>query len=80
MEFQLQNPKSVVIRQPEVVEVSSVVVERILDDVLAKKIIVWLKDFPHPVELADLSGESYDNPPWTNELILTSIQAFVNSL
>jgi hypothetical protein len=80
MEFQLQTPKTVTIRQPETVELSSIVIERVLDDVVNKKVVVWLKDLPHPVELGDLSGDNYDNPQWTNESVTASVQAFINSL
>ncbi len=80
MEFQLETPKTITVRQPETVELSSVVVERVLDDVANKKVVVWLKDLPHPVELGDLSGDNYDNPQWTNESVTASVQAFVNSL
>ena len=80
MQFQLETPKTVTVRQPETVELSSVEVERVLDDVVNKKVVVWLKDFPHPVELGDLSGDNYDNPQWTNESILASVQSFVSSL
>jgi hypothetical protein len=80
MQFQLETPKTVTVRQPETVELSSIEVERVLDDVVNKKVVVWLKDFPHPVELGDLSGDNYDNPQWTNESVLTSIQSFVSSL
>ena len=80
MQFQLETPKTVTIRQPETVELSSVEVERVLDDVVNKKVVVWLKDFPHPVELGDLSGDNYDNPQWTNESVLASVQSFVSSM
>jgi hypothetical protein len=80
MQFQLETPKTVTVRQPETVELSSVEVERVLDDVVNKKVVVWLKDFPHPVELGDLSGDNYDNPQWTNESVLASVQSFVSSL
>ncbi len=80
MQFQLETPKTVTVRQPETVELSSVEVERILDEVANKKVIVWLKDFPHPVELGDLSGDNYDNPQWTNESVLASVQSFVSLL
>jgi hypothetical protein len=80
MQFQLETPKTVTVRQPETVELSSIEVERVLDDVVNKKVVVWLKDFPHPVELGDLSGDNYDNPQWTNESVLTSVQSFVSSL
>jgi hypothetical protein len=80
MQFQLETPKTVTVRQPETVELTEVVIERVLDDVLNKKVVVWLKDFPHPVELGDLSGDNYDNPQWTNESVLASVQGFFNSL
>jgi hypothetical protein len=80
MQFQLEIPKTVTVRQPETVELSSVEVERVLDDVVNKKVVVWLKDFPHPVELGDLSGDNYDNPQWTNESVLASVQSFVSLL
>jgi hypothetical protein len=80
MQFQLETPKTVTVRQPETVELSSVEVERVLDDVVNKKVVVWLKDFPHPVELGDLSGDNYDNPQWTNESVLASVQSFVSSM
>lgn len=80
MQFQLETPKTVIVRQPETVEVSEVVIERVLDDVLNKKVVVWLKDFPHPVELGDLSGDNYDNPEWTNESVLSSVQSFISLL
>ena len=80
MQFQLETPKTLTVRQPETVELSSVEVERVLDDVVNKKVVVWLKDFPHPVELGDLSGDNYDNPQWTNESVLASVQSFVSSL
>lgn len=80
MQFQLETPKTVTVRQPETVELSSVEVERVLDDVINRKVVVWLKDFPHPVELGDLSGDNYDNPQWTNESVLASVQSFVSSL
>lgn len=80
MQFQLETPKTVTVRQPEVVELSEVVIERVLDDVLNKKVIVWLKNFPHPIELGDLSGDNYDNPQWSNESVVTSVQAFLGSL
>ena len=80
MQFQLETPKTVTVRQPEVVEISEVIIERILDDVLSKKVIVWLKNFPHPIELGDLSGDNYDNPQWTNEAVVASVQAFLSSL
>lgn len=80
MQFQLETPKTVTVRQPETVELSSVEIERVLDDVVNKKVVVWLKDFPHPVELGDLSGDNYDNPQWTNESVLASVQSFISSL
>lgn len=80
MQFQLETPKTVTVRQPETVEVNEVVIERVLDDVVSKKVVVWIKDFPHPVELGDLSGDNYDNPQWTNELVVASIQNFFNSI
>jgi hypothetical protein len=80
MQFQLETPKTVTVRQPETVQLSEVVVERVLDEVLNKKVIVWLKNFPHPIELGDLSGDNYDNPQWTNEALVSSVQAFVASL
>jgi hypothetical protein len=80
MQFQLETPKTVTVRQPEVVEISEVVIERVLDEVLNKKVIVWLKNFPHPIELGDLSGDNYDNPQWTNEVVVASVQAFLASL
>lgn len=80
MQFQLETPKTITVRQPETIQISEVVVERVLDDVLSKKVIVWIKDFPHPIELGDLSGDGYDNPCWTNESVLASVQAFFNSI
>ena len=80
MQFQLETPKTITIKEPEVVEVSEVVIERILDDVVNKKVIAWIKGFPHPVELGDLSGDSYDSPQWTNELVLSSLQSFFSNL
>ena len=80
MQFQLETPKTLTIREPETLEISSVTIERVMDDIVNKKVIVWLKDFPHPVELGDLSGDNYDNPQWTNESVLASIQSFVFSL
>lgn len=80
MEFQLQSKKTVVVRQAESVQLEQVVVERILDDPIAKKVLVWVKGIPHPIELGDLSNDNYDNPQWTNESVLASVQAFVDGL
>lgn len=80
MEHQLQSPKTVVIQPAQTCELSSIVIERVLDEPLQKKVIVWIKNFPHPVELASLSGENYDNPQWTNETVVQAVVEFVNSL
>ena len=80
MQFQLQNTKHILVRQPETVTLENVTIEKILDDTVSKKVLVWLKGIPHPIELGDLSGDNYDNPQWTNESVLASVQAFVNGL
>ena len=80
MEFQLQSPKTLTVRQPEVITLEKVVIQRVLDDPLAKKVIVWLEGVQHPVELGDLSNENYDNPQWTNETLVASVQTFVAAL
>jgi len=80
MEFQLQSPKTLTVRQAEVITLEKVVIQRILDDPLAKKVIVWLEGVQHPVELGNLSNENYDNPEWSNESLLASVQTFISAL
>ena len=80
MEVQLQSPKTIVLKQAETVELSSVVVERVLDDVNAKKVIVWIQGIPNPIELVELSNENYDNPQWTNESLTAAVANFINLL
>jgi hypothetical protein len=80
MEFQLQSPKTLTVRQPEVVTLEKVTIQRVLDDPIQKKVIVWLEGLQHPVELGDLSNENYDNPQWNNESLLASVQAFIAGL
>jgi hypothetical protein len=80
MQVELQSPKTITIRPAEIVELSTVSIERVLDDPTQKKVIVWLQGFHHPVELGALSGENYDNPQWTNESLLQAVTDFVSSL
>jgi hypothetical protein len=80
MEFQLQSPKTVTVRPAETHEFSSIKVQRVLDDPVERKVIVWLEGFPHPIELATLSNENYDNPQWTNESVLQAVSDFISSI
>lgn len=79
MEVQLETPKTLVLKQAEVVELSSIVIERVLDDVVNKKVIVWVQGIPNPVELAELSNENYDNPEWSNGSLVTAVTNLINS-
>jgi hypothetical protein len=80
MEFQLQSPKTVTVRPAETFEFSSIQIQRILDEPTQKKIVVWVVGFQHPIELAALSGDNYDNPPWTNESVLQATVDFISNL
>lgn len=80
MEFQLESPKTITVRPAETLEVSSLRIERVLDDPVQKKVIVWIAGFHHPIELGALSGDNYDNPQWTNESLLQAVVDFVSSL
>jgi hypothetical protein len=80
MQFELQSPKTITIRPAETVELSTVSIERVLDDPVHQKVIVWLRGLQHPVELGSLSGENYDNPQWTNESLLQAVTDFVSTL
>lgn len=79
MEYQLESPKTITIRQPESIQISSIKIEKVLDDPVNKKIIVWVAGFHHPIELHTLCGENYDNPPWTNESLLQAVVDFVSN-
>jgi hypothetical protein len=80
MEFQLQSPKTVTVRPAETFEFSSIKIERVLDEPTQKKVVVWVQGFHHPIELAALSGENYDNPQWTNESVLQAVVDFISNL
>lgn len=80
MEFQLESPKTITVRPAETLEVSSIRIERVLDDPAQKKVIVWISGFHHPIELGALSGDNYDNPQWTNESLLQAVVDFISSL
>jgi hypothetical protein len=80
MQFELQSPKTVTIHPAETIELSTISIERVLDDPIQKKVIIWLSGFHQPIELGTLSGENYDNPQWTNESLLQAVTDFVSTL
>lgn len=80
MKFELQTEKNITIKQAEIVTLKEVEIERVLDDVVNKKVVVWIKGFAQPIEVPALSDAFYDNPQWTNESLQTSIQEFFDSI
>ena len=79
MEIELKSPKTLVVKPAETLEVTKLVVDKVLDDLENKKVIVWIKNLPAPFEVGDLSNENYDNPPWTNELLQEALSKIADS-
>ena len=80
MKFELEIEKQITVRPADVLFFKEVEIEKILDDVIEKKIIVWIKNMPHPIELSSLSDGFYDDPEWTNESLQLAVKNFFNSI
>ncbi len=80
MEIKLPETKSIILRPVHQVSTDKLVVTRIMDDPVNKTVLVWADPLPSAVELTDLSGENYDNPPWTNELIAESLIKLIKNM
>lgn len=80
MKFELESEKTIVVKQAETLTFKEIEIERVLDDIVNKKVIVWIKGFPQPVEIEYLSNERYDLPQWTNESVQYAVTEFINSL
>ena len=79
MEIQLQQPKKIVTKpaEPEEsVELTELKVKTIIDDTQTKRVLVFVEGIRDPILLSDLSGDNYDNPEWTNESVLRSLENF----
>lgn len=79
MNITLNTEKTIVTRPAETKVVTSVTVERIIDIPGEKSVYVFLNDIGR-VKLETLSGVNYNNPPWTDELVLDAVTTFVNNI
>jgi hypothetical protein len=80
MYMALSAPKTIITRVAETAEISEVTVLRVLDDAQSQEVLVWVEGVPQAIKLGGLSGENYNNPPWTDELIVQHVEAFIESL
>ena len=60
-------------RDGQTKQLSSIKVIRIID-ILEKKLIKLFTAEVGFLDLPSLSGDSYDNPPWTNDLVIQAVQ------
>jgi len=60
-------------RDGQTKQLSSIKVIRIID-ILEKKLIKLFTAEVGFLDLPSLSGDSYDNPPWTNSLVIQALQ------
>ena len=66
-------PKKFLITPPVIKEASSVTIVRVVDLPNKRKVRVLLLGIGF-VDLPSLSGDNYDNPPWTNELVVQALE------
>lgn len=72
--FNLATPKKI-IEQPEVSRtLTDIFIENIVDVPSEKRIFCHVAYFGR-VELDTLSGDNYNNPPWTDEMIINAVKA-----
>lgn len=76
----LSSPKTIVTRPAETVEIADVQIVQVLDNTETKEVTVWIKGIGSPILLGGLSGEFYNNPPWTDELVQQHTEAFIEGL
>lgn len=70
----LSNPKEIVV-QPAVTRlVTELVVERVVDLPREKRVVAHVEGFGR-FDLETLSDNNYNNPPWTDELVIDAIKA-----
>ena len=74
LNFTLNSPKELVVREAITRTVNSLSIERIIDIPLERKIIVHIEELGR-VTLDSLSDDNYNNPPWTDELVIEAIKA-----
>jgi len=73
MTVTFSQPKRFLVKPPVIKEASSVEIIRVIDLPSKKTVRVLLLGIGF-VDLPSLSGANYDNPPWTNDLVVQALQ------
>lgn len=64
--------RTVVLRPQQLVTINEPVVERIIDDPVNRTVTALVAGIGL-IEISSLCGENYDNPEWTNELVVQEL-------
>jgi hypothetical protein len=73
MTVTFSQPKTFTDQRGQTKQLSSIKVFRIID-IPEKKLIKLFTAEVGFLDLPSLSGDSYDNPPWTNSLVIQALQ------
>jgi len=73
MTVTFDQPKTFTTLSGESKQFSSVIVERIADLPIRKIIRIYITEIGF-IRLNALSDNNYDNPPWTNEMIIEAVR------
>jgi hypothetical protein len=74
LQVTFDTPINYVIRPVWTTTLTSINIQRIIDDVLEKEIVAVVEGLGR-IKLDALSNENYDNPPWTNEMVIEAIKS-----
>ena len=73
MTVTFSQPKTLINERGQTKQLSSIKILRIID-IPAIKLIKLFTAEAGFLDLPSLSGDSYDNPPWTNDLVIQAVQ------
>lgn len=81
LKIQLSQPKTVVTRPAETVEISGEIsINRIVDIPSEKKVFVYTHELGR-IDLPTLSDENYDTPhEWSTADVVEAVENYINSL
>ena len=79
MNINLNTEKTIVIRPVETRTVSTISIERIVDIPAEQSVYVFLGELGR-VKLDALSDANYNNPPWSDQMVIDAATAYVNSV
>jgi hypothetical protein len=80
MDINFGTVKTAVLQPAVTVSLSAINIERIVDNPAEKTVYVRLPSISAGlIKLPSLSDENYNNPPWTDELVLDATTAYVTA-